>query len=62
MLANPRQVLAILQFVAATQIFVGKLKKQIANSDLNHCSNRPKSYLKRFPTMENIKSLKIEKV
>jgi hypothetical protein len=27
MLANPRQVLAILQFVAATRFFVGMLKK-----------------------------------
>jgi hypothetical protein len=38
-------------------------KNQIANSDLSYCSNRPKSYLNRFPTIENMvldtKSLKI---
>jgi hypothetical protein len=63
MLANPRQVLAILQFVAATRFLVGKLKNQMANSDLSYCSNSPKSYLNRFPTIENMvldtKSLKI---
>jgi hypothetical protein len=55
-----------LQFEAATQFFVGKLeswKNQIANSDLSYSSNRPKSYLKRFPTIKNMvldtKSMKI---